>query len=93
MLYAPALPDIEAIKTVCAAVGKPVNVVIGLGAANITVDMLLEAGVQRISVGSSFANAAYGALFHAALEIMEKGTTDFIDTDVNFPMINSLMSE
>ncbi|WP_299737102.1 isocitrate lyase/phosphoenolpyruvate mutase family protein [uncultured Roseobacter sp.] len=30
VLYAPGLPDIEAIRTVCREVDKPVNVVMGL---------------------------------------------------------------
>lgn len=30
VLYAPGLPDLSAIRTVCAAVGRPVNVVMGL---------------------------------------------------------------
>ena len=93
VLYAPALPDIDAIKTVCQAVTKPVNVVIGLGAADVTVDMLLDAGVQRISLGSAFAKAAYSALFHAAEELQEHGTTKFIGSGVNFPEINNLMNE
>ena len=93
VLYAPALPDIETIKTVCQSVGKPVNVVIGLGAQNVTVNQLFEAGVQRISLGSSLAKAAYGALLQAAQEIQTKGTTNFIDPEFNVSKINSLMSE
>jgi 2-methylisocitrate lyase-like PEP mutase family enzyme len=58
VLYAPGLPSLDAIRTVCEAVDKPVNVVMGLKGVPLTVAALEEAGVKRISVGGSFARAA-----------------------------------
>ncbi|MFS4438648.1 isocitrate lyase/PEP mutase family protein [Paracoccaceae bacterium GXU_MW_L88] len=69
VLYAPGLPDLEAIRTLCAEVDKPVNVVMGLRAPLYTVEELSGAGVKRISVGGSFARAAFGALKRAAEEV------------------------
>lgn len=74
VLYAPGLPDIEAIRSVCRAVDKPVNVVMGLRGKSYTVAELSEAGVRRISVGGSFARAAFGALARAAHEVRSSGT-------------------
>ncbi|RVI62502.1 isocitrate lyase/PEP mutase family protein, partial [Sinorhizobium meliloti] len=74
VLYAPGLPDIEAIRTVCSAVKRPVNVVMGLAGQVYTVEQLQEAGVKRISVGGSFARAALAALMSAAREVKEHGT-------------------
>ena len=74
VLYAPGLPDLEAIRTVCAALDKPVNVVMGLKGAAYTVDELGDAGVKRISVGGSFARAALGEFIRAAKEVKERGT-------------------
>ncbi|KPA20864.1 Carboxyvinyl-carboxyphosphonate phosphorylmutase [Shimia sp. SK013] len=74
VLYAPALPDLDAIRTVCAEVDKPVNVVMGLRAPLYSVTELQEAGVARISVGGSMARAAYGALQRAAAEILGQGS-------------------
>jgi 2-methylisocitrate lyase-like PEP mutase family enzyme len=74
VLYAPGLPGLEAIREVCAAVPKPVNVVMGLKGAAFTVDELTAAGVKRISVGGSLARAALGALVRAAREVKEQGT-------------------
>ncbi len=74
VLYAPALPDLDAIRTVCAEVEKPVNVVMGLRAPLYSVTELQEAGVARISVGGSMARAAYGALQKAAAEVLGQGT-------------------
>ncbi len=74
VLYAPGLPDIDAIHAVCDAVDKPVNVVMGLQGRAFTVAELAEAGVRRISVGGSFARAALGALHRAASEVLEGGS-------------------
>jgi 2-methylisocitrate lyase-like PEP mutase family enzyme len=77
VLYAPGLPDIEAIRTVCASVSRPVNVVMGLKGRNYSVEELAGAGVKRISVGGSFARTAYGAFIRAAREVAENGTFTF----------------
>ena len=74
VLYAPGLRDLEAIRVVCAAVTKPVNVVMGLSGPAFAVAQLQAAGVKRISVGGSFARAALGAFKRAAQEVMDQGT-------------------
>lgn len=74
VLYAPGLPDLDAIRTVCASVSRPVNVVMGLRGPVYSVEQLQEAGVRRISVGGSMVRAAFGALMRAAREIRESGT-------------------
>jgi 2-methylisocitrate lyase-like PEP mutase family enzyme len=77
VLYAPGLPSLEAIRTVCASVRKPVNVVMGLKGALFSVEELAAAGVKRISVGGSFARAALGAFVQAAREVKDQGTFTF----------------
>ena len=74
VLFAPWLPSLEAIREVCASVGKPVNVVMGIKGASFSVEELAAAGVKRISVGGTFARAALGAFIRAAREVKEKGT-------------------
>jgi len=74
VLYAPGLTSVDAIRTVCASLSKPVNVLMGLTGATFSVEELAAAGVKRISVGGSFARAALGALVRAAREVQEKGT-------------------
>ena len=60
-LYAPALPDLAAIRRVVAAVApKPVNVLIGPRAGLLPMAELAAAGVRRVSVGGALARAAYG---------------------------------
>ncbi len=77
VVYAPGLPSLDAIRTVCAAVEKPVNVLMGLKGTTFTVEDLQDAGVKRISVGGAFARAALGAFMRAAREVKEQGTFTF----------------
>lgn len=77
VLYAPGLSSIDDIATVCQAVSKPVNVVMGLPGSDLSVAQLEAAGVRRISLGSSLARAALGAFLRASREVLEDGTFSF----------------
>lgn len=80
VLYAPGLTRPEDIRTVCASVSKPVNVLMGLkGAPRLSVQELGELGVRRISLGSGFSRAALTAFLHAAREVIDDGTFTFAD--------------
>jgi 2-methylisocitrate lyase-like PEP mutase family enzyme len=92
VLYAPGLPDMDAIRTVCAAVDKPVNVVMGLKGPNFSVAELSDAGVRRVSVGGSFARAALGALMRAAEEVRATGTFTYAGAALPASEIAKLMS-
>lgn len=92
VLYAPGLRDIDAIRTVCSAVSRPVNVVMGLKGPSFSVDQLAAAGVKRISVGSALARAALGGFLRAAREIRERGTFDFANDAVPFADVTAMMS-
>ncbi|HEX2115587.1 MAG TPA: isocitrate lyase/phosphoenolpyruvate mutase family protein [Alphaproteobacteria bacterium] len=91
VLYAPGLNELEAIRTLCSSVSKPVNVVMGLKGRSFSVAELADAGVRRISVGSALCRAAYGALFRAAREMKEKGTFTWANDAVPFAEIDALM--
>lgn len=92
VLYAPGLPDIAAIREVCAAVSRPVNVVIGLPGWNFTVAELAQAGVKRISLGSALARAALAGLVRAAREIRDRGSFGFAEEALPFAEANDFMA-
>ncbi|MGW1990769.1 isocitrate lyase/PEP mutase family protein [Embleya sp. NPDC001921] len=92
VLYAPCLPDVEAIRTVCAVLDRPVNVLAGVGPA-LSVGELRECGARRISLGSAFARAALGGFLRAAREVREHGTFAFVGQAVPYAEVNALMSE
>ena len=78
VLFAPGLPDLDAIRTVCASVGKPVNVVAGAGGVAFPLDALEAAGVRRVSTGSTLARAALTGLRDAAARVDETGGFGFL---------------
>ncbi|MCF6232552.1 MAG: isocitrate lyase/phosphoenolpyruvate mutase family protein [Rhodobacteraceae bacterium] len=92
VLYAPGLPGIDAIRTVCAEVDKPVNVLMGLSGSRYSVTELGNAGVSRVSVGGSFARAALGAMIRAAREVMGQGTFEYADAAVPDSEVRKLMA-
>ena len=91
VLYAPALPDLQAIKTVCKEVSKPLNVVAGIGLPGVTITELEAAGVKRISVGSAFARVAYGAMIDAAEGIIKTGSFAPFMAAASFSSIETLI--
>ena len=91
VLYAPLLPDIAAIKTVCAAVSKPVNVL--AGRPLLSVAELAQAGVKRVSIGGLLALGALGGLLRAAREVKEHGTFTFAKDAARGAEINAMMRE
>jgi 2-methylisocitrate lyase-like PEP mutase family enzyme len=70
VLYAPGLRELDDVRTVCAAVGKPVNV---LGHRGFSVSELVEAGAQRISVGGALAWTAMRAMLEVAERMRDEG--------------------
>lgn len=62
-LYAPGLRTVEQIRTVCAAVSRPVNVLLS---GDLTVPEIFAAGAQRVSVGGRLTWVARDALIAAA---------------------------
>lgn len=77
VLYAPGLDDMDELSTLVEAVAAPINVLLRRGGP--TVAQLREIGVRRISTGGALFYAAYGALAEAARELLESGTTGFLD--------------
>jgi 2-methylisocitrate lyase-like PEP mutase family enzyme len=73
------LTDPADIEAVTRAVQAPVNVVMGLQGAALSVDALAALGVKRISVGSALARAALGAFVRAIGEITHAGTFEFAE--------------
>ncbi len=73
-LFAPGLASAEQIRTVCASVGKPVNVLMGGRGPSLSVAQLAALGVRRISVGSALSRAALAAVVRAAEELRGPGT-------------------
>jgi 2-methylisocitrate lyase-like PEP mutase family enzyme len=91
VLFAPGLPDLEAVREVCAAVSKPVNFMVGIKGKSFSVDELTAAGVRRISLATSLYRAAMTGFLDAVSEVKDAGRFSFLDRCVTTPELNKLM--
>lgn len=78
VLYAPGLATLDDIRTVVAAVNRPVNVLMSSFNPNLTLAELEAAGARRISVGGALARAAYGELLRSAQAIKDTGAFTYV---------------
>ncbi|HUE24602.1 MAG TPA: isocitrate lyase/phosphoenolpyruvate mutase family protein [Bryobacteraceae bacterium] len=90
VLYAPGLTSKDDIAGLVSAVDRPVNVVMGLRGASLSLADLSAIGVRRVSIGSALSRAALGAFLRAAREMREHGTFGFADEAVSYRDINAM---
>jgi 2-methylisocitrate lyase-like PEP mutase family enzyme len=84
VLYAPGLGTLDAIRAVCEAVSKPVNV---LAVPSLTLAEVAEAGAERVSVGGALTWAAVKAAADAATAMREG---DFSALAARVPIVDWL---
>ncbi|MDJ0942644.1 MAG: isocitrate lyase/phosphoenolpyruvate mutase family protein [Kiloniellales bacterium] len=76
-LYAPGVKDLDSIAVLAREVTGPLNVVMGLAGAPLSLARLAAVGVRRVSVGGCLMRTAQGALRRAAEEMRDRGTFGF----------------
>jgi 2-methylisocitrate lyase-like PEP mutase family enzyme len=91
VLFAPGLPDLDAVRTVCTAVSKPVNFMAGIKGKSFSVPELAGAGVKRISLATSLYRAAMTGFLEAASEVKNSGQFGFLDRCASTPDLIKLM--
>ncbi|MEA3193293.1 MAG: hypothetical protein QOD26_1626 [Betaproteobacteria bacterium] len=93
VLMAPGLPDLEAVRAVCAALKRPFNFMAGMRGKSFSVAALEAAGVRRISLASSLYRAAMSGLIAAAREVQEQGSFGYVERSVATPELAGYMKE
>ncbi len=91
VLFAPGLPDLAAVRTLCSSVKAPVNFMAGLKGKSFTVRELSQCGVRRISLATSLYRAAMTGFVDAANEVKERGTFEFLDRTLSTGDVLGLM--
>ena len=81
VLYAPRVKSIDDIRSICSSVSKPSNV---LAHPGLTMQEIVGAGGQRISVGGQITWVAVAAMARAAERMRDQG--DFSDLAVSIPL-------
>jgi len=91
VLFAPGLPDLEAVRKVCAALEKPFNFMAGIRGKSFSVAELEAAGVRRVSLATSLYRAAMSGLLAAASEVRDSGTFGYLERTMSTPELNGFM--
>jgi 2-methylisocitrate lyase-like PEP mutase family enzyme len=91
VLMAPGLPDLASVRTVCSALSKPFNFMVGIPGRSFTVAELEAAGVRRISLATSLYRAAMTGLVDAAREVRDSGTFGYVDRSIPSRDLNAFM--
>jgi 2-methylisocitrate lyase-like PEP mutase family enzyme len=92
VVYAPGLPDLDAIKAVCSQIATPVNVLIGGRPPLPSIAELGRLGVRRVSLGSLLPRIALASVTRAAHEIRRRGTFSVAADAILYAEVNQLMS-
>ena len=79
VLFAPGLPSLDAVRTVCASLTKPVSFMNSIKGKSFSVAELQAAGVRRVSLATSLYRAAMAGLQSAAREVKEAGTFGYLE--------------
>jgi 2-methylisocitrate lyase-like PEP mutase family enzyme len=88
VLMAPGLPDLEAVRAVCAALSRPFNFMVGIKGKSFPVADLAAAGVKRVSLATSLYRAALTGLVEAAREVKERGSFGYVEPSLPTLEIN-----
>jgi 2-methylisocitrate lyase-like PEP mutase family enzyme len=91
VLFAPGLPDLDAVHAVCTALSKPVNFMVGIKGKSFSVAELAAAGVKRVSLATSLYRAAMTGFLEAASEIRSSGEFRFLDRSTTTAELVKLM--
>jgi 2-methylisocitrate lyase-like PEP mutase family enzyme len=91
VLFAPGLPDLAAVRAVCAALSKPVNFMVGIKGKSFSVGELAEAGVRRISLATSLYRAAMTELLTVGIQVRDSGRFDFLERTVTTADLYKIM--
>ena len=89
-IFVPGVTDLPTVRELAEGIDAPLNILVGPGAPPVA--ELAEAGVARISTGSSIAAASYGLLDHAARTFFGPGTLDAAETALDYGRLNALLS-
>src|SRR5512138_2237219 len=91
-VFTPGVSDAPRARTLVQELSGPLNLVVGLNESASNAFALIEAGVQRISVGGSIARAALGLVRRAARELRDSGSVGYAAQQIAQSELNALFA-
>lgn len=93
VVYAPFLPSMDDLATLCASVSVPVNVLCAGSYTKFSKDDFARAGVARISYGSALANVTQRIIVEAGQAMLENGDFSAISKGISPRRIEQMLKE
>lgn len=87
-IFVPSVTDLRLIEKLVSGIDGSLNILVGPGSPSVT--QLADAGVARLSTGSSLGAAALGHLRRAATEVLGSGTYESFSGKIPYPELNEL---
>ncbi len=91
-VFTPGAAEIGTVRALVAEIAAPLNVVTGLGNAQLETRALIAAGVQRVTLGASIARAAFGFIRTAVNEVRDLGTIKYAASQIHQAELNALFA-
>lgn len=92
-LYLPLPPDLDSLRRVCASVSAPVNALVAGPFTRHSRQELADAGVARISLGSSLARATHRVIADAARAMFDNGDFSLLAAGIGGNEVDRLLEE
>ena len=87
-LFVPDLSDLESLGRLVRDVDGPISFGMGASAQPLSISVLAEIGIRRISTGGGLPRAAFSLIRNAAAEILDSGTFAYLDNAISDSNIN-----
>lgn len=91
-LYPAGAGDVGVVQQLVREIAGPLNIVTGLGRVRLAPAALIDAGVQRVSVGGAIARSVLGFLRLCARELRERQTIEFAQVQIGQTELNALFA-
>ena len=90
-LFVPGLNDISGLEKLVRDVDGPIS--FGMGASDnpLTLGMLEDAGIKRVSTGGGLTRATFGLLQNAGEAILQNGSFDYLETALSEKQVNQIL--
>ncbi|NKB75669.1 MAG: isocitrate lyase/phosphoenolpyruvate mutase family protein [Gammaproteobacteria bacterium] len=90
-LFAPGLNDLTKLGNLVRDVDGPISFGMGATEQPLTLTMLEDLGVRRVSTGGGLARATFGLLKTASEAILQGGSFDYLDNALSETQVNQIL--
>ena len=87
-LFVPGISDTKTLQQLVQDVDGPISFGMGASQQPLSIDILSQLGIRRISTGGGLPRAAFSLIRHAATQILESGTFGYLNSAISDPDIN-----